>query len=385
MPVNIDTPWREEFARRLVEWGATQRPTLPWRQADGSGQRDPYRVWVAEIMLQQTGVTTVGPYFERFLARFPTVAALAEAPLDDVLKAWEGLGYYARARNLHRAARMIVEQHGSQLPSNADDLARLPGIGRYTLGAILSLAFGQPAPILDGNVRRVLARVFAITEDVRAPATEKTLWTLSEALVPQDAPGAFNEALMDLGATICIPGRPRCLACPVMTLCAARAQGIQDSLPIMPKRKQTPHYDVTAGVIWRGEQLLVAQRPLDKMLGGLWEFPGGKCQEGETLAECLQRELREELGVEVAVGEPVAVVPHAYTHFRITLHAFDCTLVAGEPRAIEVADVRWTTLDAVDQFAMAVTDQQIVAALKARQRTDDRGPRTEHGGRRTDY
>jgi A/G-specific adenine glycosylase len=315
-------------------------------------------------MLQQTGVTTVAPYFARFMDRFPTVEALARAALDDVLKAWEGLGYYARARNLHRSAQIIVEQHGGQVPIDPDQLARLPGIGRYTLGAILSIAFGQPAPILDGNVRRVLARVFAIQDDVRAPAPERTLWALSEALVPTDAPGPFNEALMDLGATLCIPSRPRCLACPVMPLCAARAQGLQDTLPIMPKRKQTPHYHVTAGIIVRGDEFLVAQRPLHKMLGGLWEFPGGKRDAGETLHDCLKRELQEELGVEVAVGDLVAVVPHAYTHFRITLHAFECTLVSGEPQALDAADIRWTTLDEVDRFAMAVTDQQIVAAWR---------------------
>ncbi|MFN8484779.1 MAG: A/G-specific adenine glycosylase [Anaerolineae bacterium] len=349
----------------MMAWGAEQRPHLPWRLTDDAGRRDPYRVWVAEIMLQQTTAATVGPYFERFLARFPTIAALAAAPLDDVLKAWEGLGYYARARNLHHAAQVIVRDHGGVLPDDPKTLAKLPGIGRYTLGAILSIAFGQRAPILDGNVRRVLARVFAVEEDARAPATERRLWALAEALVAAaDSPGAFNEGLMDLGALICVPGRPRCLACPVADLCQAYALGIQERLPALPPRKQTPHYDVTAGVIWRGETFLVAQRPLDKMLGGLWEFPGGKCDAGETLQECLRRELREELDIEVAVGAHLTTVRHAYTHFRITLHAFHCAIVAGEPRTVEVADIAWTTLADVDRFAMAVTDGAIVAALR---------------------
>ena len=366
MTLPLNPAWRDEFAARLLAWGSGQRGHLPWRAAADDGRRDPYRVWVAEIMLQQTGVTTVGPYYDRFLARFPTVATLAAAPLDDVLKAWEGLGYYARARHLHRAAQIVVAEHGGRVPSDAHALARLPGIGRYTLGAILSIAFGQPAPILDGNVRRVLARVFAITDNVRAPATERRLWALSEALVPADAPGAFNEALMDLGATICIAARPRCLACPVMSLCQGRAMGIQDALPTRPPRRQTPHYDVTAGVIWRGDEFLVAQRPLDKMLGGLWEFPGGKCDPGETLADCLRRELREELAIEVAVGDAVTVVRDAYTHFRITLHAFHGRIVSGEPRAVEVAAFAWTTLADVDRYAMAVTDQRILAALRRR-------------------
>ncbi len=364
MTLPLDSAWRDEFVARLLAWGADQRSHLPWRAADDDGRRDPYRVWVAEIMLQQTGVTTVGPYYDRFLARFPTVAALAAAPVDDVLKVWQGLGYYARARHLHRAAQIIVAEHGGRVPSDTDALARLPGIGRYTLGAILSIAFGQPAPILDGNVRRVLARVFAIADNVRAPAIERRLWALSEALVPLAAPGAFNEALMDLGATICIPARPRCLACPVMSLCQGRAMGIQDELPARPPRRQTPHYDVTAGVIWRGDEFLVAQRPLDKMLGGLWEFPGGKCDPGEALADCLRRELREELAIEVEVGDAVTVVRHAYTHFRITLHAFHCRIVGGEPQTLEVAAIAWTTLADVDRFAMAVTDQRILAALR---------------------
>jgi len=360
----LDPTWRDEFVARLLAWGADQRSHLPWRAAEAGGRRDPYRVWVAEIMLQQTGVTTVGPYYDRFLTRFPTVEALAAAPLDDVLKAWEGLGYYARARNLHRAAQIVVAEHGGQLPSDTHALARLPGIGRYTLGAILSIAFGQPAPILDGNVRRVLARVFAITDNVRAPAAERRLWALSEALVPAAAPGAFNEALMDLGATVCLPGRPRCPTCPVVSLCQGQALGIQDELPVVPPRRQIPHYDVTAGVTWRGDEFLVAQRPLDKMLGGLWEFPGGKCDAGETLADCLRRELREELAIDAEVGQAVTVVRHAFTHFRITLHAFHCRIVDGEPQALEVAAIAWTTLADVDRYAMAVTDQQIVAALR---------------------
>ncbi len=369
----------------MVDWGAQQRPHLPWRLTDDFGQRDPYRVWVAEIMLQQTTAATVGPYFERFLSRFPTIAALADAPLDDVLKAWEGLGYYARARNLHRAAQIVVRDYGGALPDDPKALAKLPGIGRYTLGAILSIAFGRRAPILDGNVRRVLARVFAVQEDARAPQTERRLWALAEALVEAaEAPGAFNEGLMDHGALICVPGRPRCLACPVADLCQAYALGIQEQLPVLPPRKQTPHYDVSAGVIWRGDTFLVAQRPLHKMLGGLWEFPGGKCDPGETLQECLRRELREELDIDVAVGGYVTTVRHAYTHFRITLHAFHCEIATGEPRAVDVADIAWTTLADVDRFAMAVTDQAIVAALRKEVETQRRGGAEEKSGENTD-
>jgi A/G-specific adenine glycosylase len=352
-----------EFADRLLDWYNAQARDLPWRRT-----RDPYAIWVAEIMLQQTQVEAVKPYFERFLARFPTVAALAAAPRDDVLKLWEGLGYYARARNLHAAAQRIVAEHGGQVPSDPAALARLPGIGRYTAGAILSIAFGQDTPVLDGNVRRVLCRVFHITEDPRKPAVERRLWELAASLVPPGQAGDYNQALMDLGATICIPRAPRCLICPLHDLCEARKQGDQDRLPVKSPRRELPHYDVTAGVIWRDGRVLLAQRLPDRLLGGLWEFPGGKQEAGETLEDCLRREVREELSIEIEVGPHLMTLAHAYTHFRITLHVFTCRHARGEPQALDVAAWRWVAPEELSRYAMAVTDQQIarqVATLAA--------------------
>lgn len=351
---------RPKIARSLLRWGQTHLRDLPWRAAP----RDPYRVWVSEVMLQQTQAATAAPHFVAFTHRFPTLQALAAASLDAVLKAWQGLGYYSRARNLHRAAQIIMAEYGGQLPETVNELMKLPGIGRYTAGAIASIAFGERAPVLDGNVKRVLCRLFAIRDAPRAPATVKRLWQLAESLVPPHQPGAFNEALMELGATICTPRSPACADCPLRTHCQAYRQGIVGLVPLRAKRQALPHYDVTAAVIRKKNTILITQRPADSMLGGLWEFPGGKCHDAETLEECLRRELQEELAIQVQVGRRITTIKHSYTHFKITLHAFDCRHIAGRIRPLGVAAWRWVTLDELDNFAFPVTDQKIIQALK---------------------
>jgi A/G-specific adenine glycosylase len=346
---------REEAQSRLLAWFSDQARDLPWRQ-----DRTPYRVWVAEIMLQQTQVDTVVGYYDRFLTRFPNVVTLADADQEDVLKLWEGLGYYRRARALHQAAREVVEDYRGDLPADVDELRSLPGIGPYTAGAIASMAFGIAAPAVDGNVRRVMARILAIPSPKPAELEEAVeLW------IPEHDPGAFNEALMELGATLCTPRAPHCLLCPWRDLCRARAEGLQEAYPAPKRRKATPHYDVTAAATVREDgRVLVAQRLQDAMLGGLWEFPGGKRQDGETLQEALRRELGEEMDIDVAVGEQIAVVEHAYTHFRITLYAFICRRVAGEPRCLECQDFRWATPEEIRELPMAVTDRQIAETLE---------------------
>lgn len=353
------------FSRDLLNWFDQHAAALPWRNT-----RDPYHIWLSEIMLQQTQVATVVDYYTRFLARFPTVAALAAAPLDDVLKAWEGLGYYSRARNLHRAARVIMDAHGGQLPSAASDLQKLPGIGRYTAHAIASIAFGAAVAVLDGNVTRVLTRLYDIADDVAEAATRRRLWALAEALLPADRPGDHNQAMMELGRVVCTPRRPRCAACPVRAHCAAFAAGVQAARPVKQPKAPTPHYDVAAGVIHgmgaNAGYLLIAQRPADGLLGGLWEFPGGKQEPGESLPEALARELAEELAITVEVGERLVQVKHGFTHFRITLHAYECWHVAGEPAARGVADFAWVALDAMDAYAFGAADRRIIQALRAR-------------------
>lgn len=349
---------RPKLARKLIRWFEANARDLPWRR-----RRTPYRVWLSEMMLQQTQVDTVIPYFRRFTKRFPTVRALADAPLDEVLKLWEGLGYYARARNLHRAARIVANEFKGRFPKTVEGLMRLPGVGRYSAGAIASLAFGVDAPALDGNVARVLCRIFAIRRDPRETQARDELWSLAGSLLPKGQAGKFNEALMELGATICTPHAPKCEICPIAAHCEARRRGIQEQLPVKRARKLTPHYEVTAAVIRRNGRVLIAQRPHDGMLGGLWEFPGGKRETGESLEECLRREIREELRLEIEVGEPVAVVNHAYTHFRITLHAFECRVRSGMARAIGVADFKWVRMSELDRYAFASTDRRIIQAL----------------------
>ena len=344
----------------LIGWFDANREDLPWRR-----DRSPYTVWLSEVMLQQTQVNTVIPYYERLLSRFPGIDVLARASLDDVLKAWEGLGYYSRARNLHQAAKVIVNELGGQFPSTVEDLLKLPGIGRYTAGAIASLAFSRDAPVLDGNLIRVFARLFDIADDITQPRTKRNLWDLAEKVLPSGRAGLWNEGLMELGRCICTPKSPRCSICPVDQYCQANKLGIQEARPVRSCKPATPHFDVTAAVIRRGDGLiLIAQRPLGGMLGGLWEFPGGKQQSGETLPECLSREIREELGIDIRVGQQIAVVKHAYTHFRITLYAYLCDYIGGTPQAIECADWAWVTLGNLDNYAFPVTDRKIIDKLR---------------------
>lgn len=354
-----------DIAPLLLAWWDAGHADLPWRRT-----RDPYAVWVSEIMLQQTQIATVIPYYERWMARFPTIEALADASLDDVLKLWEGLGYYSRARNLHRAARQVVAE-GGRIPDTAAGLMRLPGIGRYTAGAIASIAFDEPAPVLDGNVIRVLSRLIDLPDDVTITSTRNKLWRLAAELVREDRPGDYNQALMELGQSVCLPANPLCLLCPLARVCLARQRGTQAERPVRPPRRRTPHYDVVAGIIWRdgaphpNGRFLITQRPLDGMLGGLWEFPGGKQEPGETLAAALRREIREELAVEIEPGELLTEVAHAYTHFRITLRALYAAYLGGEPQHLGVADHAWVTLADLDAYAFAVTDRKIITALRA--------------------
>jgi len=348
-----------ELAEKLLAWYAVNARTLPWR-----GHPDPYAVWVSEIMLQQTQVDTVSPYFERWMARFPTLEALAAASEQEVLALWEGLGYYSRARNLWRAARQVWEA-GGQMPRTAADLALLPGVGRYTAAAIASMAFGQDEAALDGNIRRVLARVFNVTLPARSPEGERQLWALAQQHLPPGRAGDYNQALMDLGSQICTPRAPACLVCPLQALCQAAALGLQAERPVMSSRPPVPLWTVTAAVIWRADRVLIARRPSRGLLGGLWEFPGGKLEPGETLPEGLRREIAEELAVEIAVGAELGVYRHAYTHFKVVLHAFACTLVTGEPQPQVASELCWALPAELPDFPMGKIDRQIAHRLLA--------------------
>ena len=347
------------LSEALLNWYREHQRQLPWR-----GATDPYAIWISEIMLQQTRVETVIPYFQRWMERFPTVTDLASASQQAVLSAWEGLGYYSRARNLHAAAQLIVAQHAGQLPQDTAALKKLPGVGRYTAGAIASIAFGQDEPTLDGNIRRVFARLFNLEIPAQSPEGEKRLWAWAAEHLPAGNAGDYNQALMDLGATLCTPRTPDCPSCPLGAWCQAHAAGVQEQRPVLRPRPSVPHYTVTAAVIERAGQVLIARRPAKGLLGGLWEFPGGKQHSGESLSECLKREIREELDADILVGEPYGVYHHAYTHFRVTLHAFCCSLTGAEPRPLEASELRWVLPSELSSFPMGKLDRQIAARLQ---------------------
>lgn len=348
----------------LLAWYQTNKRPLPWRD-----QPDPYKIWLSEVLLQQTQVATVIPYYERFLARFPTLQALAAAEPDEVLKAWEGLGYYSRAANLHRAARLIMAEWNGQIPRTSQALQKLPGFGPYTAGAVASIAFGEAVPAVDGNVKRVISRLFAIEADIATAAGLGQIRAYAADLAQSaPAPAQWTQALMELGATVCAPAKPHCLLCPAGSgLCRARELGLEEQLPRKRKKNPIPHFDVTAAVIYKDEtrrEFLIARRPPKGMLAGLWEFPGGKVEPGELPADCLRREIREELAMEIAVAEPIVSVKHAFTHFKITLHAFAADWLAGEPQKLGVADWCWVTLADLDGFAFGKTDRRVIEVLR---------------------
>jgi A/G-specific adenine glycosylase len=354
------------LAQRLLAWYRAEARDLPWRET-----RDPYAILVSEVMLQQTRAETVVPYYSRFLRAYPTIGVLAAAPIDGVLKLWEGLGYYRRAHNLHRAAREILAHHDGVIPANRALLRELPGVGPYTAAAVASIAFGGDEPVVDGNVMRVLTRVFCVGELTSRASTRRALDDLARSLVPKGRAGDFNQALMDLGARVCLPRRPRCEACPIGQDCGAHRRGEQSLFPVRASRRPVPRRDVVAGVIWEqsrepsdpAARILLAQREADDMLGGLWEFPGGTVESGESYTDALRRELREELGIEVEVGPLLVTVEHSYSHFRMSLHAFHCCHTRGRPRPLGCAAFEWVGLLDVPRHAMSVADQKVARAL----------------------
>jgi A/G-specific adenine glycosylase len=316
-------------------------------------------------MLQQTRVETVIPYFERWMARFPTIPDLAQTDLQEVLSLWEGLGYYSRARAMHRTAQILVKDFGGNLPDDPDSLKLLPGIGPYTAAAILSIAYKRDIAAIDGNIRRVYSRLMDITAPLKTRQSESLIRQAAREHLPSGRAGDFNQALMDLGAGVCLPSRPRCELCPVSCICLARTRGVQEQRPVVLPREPIPFFLVTAAVIKKNGEVLIARRPENGLLGGMWEFPGGKVEAGETFSAALVRELREDLGVKIIVGEPHGVFRHAYTHFRIELHTFFCKLVSGQPRPLQAADVRWVGLADLSGYPMGKIDRLISRDLQA--------------------
>ena len=320
-------------------------------------------------MLQQTQVETVLPYYDRFLAAWPNVEALANAEEQHVLRLWEGLGYYRRALNLHHSAKMIVDQYDGEVPRDVRELLKLPGVGAYTAAAIASIAYGESVAAMDGNIRRVYARLYVVGDYLGEKETEAKLHALAEKTLSRERPGDFNQALMDLGAMICLPRNPLCADCPLIKSCLAFKQGLANELPRRKAKAKVPHWVVTAAVIQEGEKVLIAQRAKGDLLGGMWEFPGGKLEESDlSLKDGLKREILEELGVHIDVGEPLGVYKHAYTHYKITLHAFLSRLQAGESLSSqhgepECETFEWVLPKDLSQYPMGKVDRLISERL----------------------
>jgi A/G-specific adenine glycosylase len=348
----------QTFQNKLLDWYLNNSRNLPWRTS-----RDPYLIWVSEIMLQQTRVETVLPYYKRWIKTFPTLETLAEASEDQVLSLWEGLGYYTRARNLHLTSKIVTEKYGGILPGDSKSLQALPGIGRYTAGAVASIAFGENAPIIDGNIRRVFTRYFNISTPIQTSETENHLWELAQVHLPQGKAGDFNQALMELGALICLPKNPTCENCPLKMDCLANQLNLQESRPVRKVKTPLPLIQVAAAVFQEGNLVFLAKRPPNGLLGGLWEFPGGKQKESESLPQTLRREIQEELTVPITVGKPIGIFNHAYTHYKVTLHAFFCKLNSHDFQLSFHTDFSWVPLENLPDFPMGKLDRMISRTL----------------------
>lgn len=342
----------------LLRWYRQNARDLPWRRT-----QDPYAIWISEIMLQQTQVGTVIPYYGRFLKRLPTVQKLARAKLDTVLKLWEGLGYYSRARNMQRAAQVITRELQGCFPTEAAELRKLPGIGAYTAAAVASIAFNKPEPLVDGNVARVLSRLFRLRMDPKAKPGQERLWALATTVLAPRSAGDFNQGLMELGALICRPDIPNCESCPLRRQCQAYSHGEQDELPLRQPGKKTPLYHIAAGVVYRDGLILIDRRPPKGLLGGLWEFPGGKRERGESLKATVVREVEEELGIEVCVLRKLMVVDHAYSHFRIRLHVYICEFVSGQVQCRSCTAFRWVPPSQLSNYAFPAANKRIIDRL----------------------
>lgn len=345
---------------KLLGWYDRNARDLPWRD-----ESDPYRVWVSEVMLQQTRVETVIPYYNRWLEVFPTLPDLAQADEQDVLKVWEGLGYYSRARNLLKAACILQKELGGKFPLEMAELKKLPGIGSYIAGAIASIAFHQKTPALDGNGKRVLARLSAFREPVNLDKNSHILGNYLAELLPDKRAGDFNQAIMDLGSRVCLPRRPKCGECPLQLHCEAYRQGAQLEIPVRTSKRPVPHHQVVAAVIRDQGKVLIDQRKSGDLLGGMWEFPGGKVEKGESLAEAIVREIREELGLEICAGNLLNVYEHAYTHFSVEVHAIACEIIMGKPQALEADAIAWAPIDRLDDFPMGKVDRLISRDLQS--------------------
>jgi len=359
MPKLPETKKIKFLRKALIEWYTANHRDLPWRKT-----KNPYHIWISEVMLQQTQVNTVLPYYQKFLRRFPDIKRLARANLQEVLKVWEGMGYYARARNFHRAAGMVLDQHRGAVPQSWQDFRKLTGVGDYIAAAVLSIAFDKPYPVVDGNVKRVLSRLFVMEAAVNKSSSNKIYQPTAANILDGRHPGTFNQAMMELGAMVCKPQHPLCHTCPVQTQCMAYQSNRTVEFPKKLKKPPTPKYRIAVGVVFKKGRVLITRRKDDGLLGGLWEFPGGKIRNGEKSEAACIREIKEEVNLTVGIDAHLCKVKHAYTHFKILMDVFCCSYVSGRLKLKGPVDYHWIELDRLAEFPLPKANHKFLPQLK---------------------
>ena len=342
---------------RILKWYDKKNYQFPWRNCN-----DPYKTWISEVMLQQTQVKTVLPYFNKWINRFPTIKDVSNTNIDTILKYWEGLGYYSRAHNIKKASDLVCNNMEGQIPDN-EKLKDLPGIGDYMYGSIISIAFNQPIPAIDGNVKRVFSRLlcknFNTTKDIKA------LNKHISQKIHKKRPGCFNQAIMDLGREVCRPSNPICTECPMKKLCKAFRCGLINKFPLKVKKKKTPCFDVVVGfIINKDHNFLITKRPRNKMLGGLWELPGGKREKGESLKSGLTRELKEEINVDVGINRKIGMIQHSYSHMNIKLHGYECNIKKGKIKQKQCDDLKWININQINRYTFPKANHKLFSMIK---------------------
>ncbi|MDM8542558.1 A/G-specific adenine glycosylase [Desulfococcaceae bacterium HSG9] len=347
-----------QFQTALSDWYRQHHRKLPWRET-----ACPYQIWVSEVMLQQTQVKTVLRYYHPFLAAFPDVGHLARTDTQAVLKAWEGLGYYARARNFHRAAQIVCDRHNGLVPSNPADFQKLPGVGDYIAAAVQSIVFNRPLAVADGNVKRVLARLNQMPNPVNQASSYRHFKAIATQLLDTTQPGQFNQAMMELGATVCRPQKPDCDNCPVQSFCQVFENNRVDKYPRRTPSKPIPEYHIAVGVVSHNGRLLITRRADHGLLGGLWEFPGGKVCKHETAENACIREIREEVNLEVKILSYITQVKHAYTHFKIVMDVFHCLYLSGKVKLNSPVDYKWITSDEISNYPFPKANHKFIRRI----------------------
>lgn len=354
----MSAPEPAVLRKQLIKWYLKNHRDLPWRRSN-----DPYHIWVSEVMLQQTQVNTVLSYYRQFIKTFPNLKKLARADLQDVLKVWEGMGYYARARNLHRAAKAVAKNYSGKLPNTWEAFHSLPGVGDYIAAAVLSIAFDQPYPVVDGNVKRVLARLYKIGAPVNHSSSYPVFKDAAGKLLDSKKAGTFNQAMMELGALICKPKNPLCGACPLDSLCLAFKTHHIAEFPKRKKAKVRPQYHIAVGVVFKSDRVLITRRKAEGLLGGLWEFPGGKIKPGESAQAACIREIKEEVNLKVRIESHLTRVKHAYTHFGIIMDVFCCRYVSGRVKLNGPSAHRWIRIEEYKNYPFPKANHKFIPLL----------------------